>query len=234
MTYLIAGYYFLVAAIFVLNLKTEFIYVNRKFLFGALLTGTGIFFGRFFYEIGEMIGVIMGCLFAVIGLIPVYRKITHKEEAVEVLHLPKDSYEIVSFEEGGKYILKYRNTSYILSTIPPKGAPALKMYVNHVGKNAFAEIVEENKKMNIQDVYGFLLYIMAFFLPVILYFVKDQPQLFEKVLGAVSGILIFHGSYQATMHSDSAFGRMFHIISLVLSILLWILVIMSVLQFLFQ
>ncbi len=234
MIYLIAGYYFLVATIFVMNSKTDFIFINRKYLFGALLMGTGIFFGRFFHEIGEMIGVILGCLFAVTGIIPIYQKIRHKEENVEVLHLPKDSYQIVSFEQNGKYMLKHEDASYILSSIPPKGTPALKVYVSRVGENTFATIVEEDRKFGFQDLYGILLYIIAFLLPVLLCFTKDQPDLFEKVLGATLGILIFHGSYKATMHSEETFGKLFHKISLVMSVILWLSVLINILLFIFH
>ena len=228
MIYLIIGYYLLIATLFVMNSKIDFWYKHRKTIFGLLLIGVGISFGLFFYHINEIMGVIFSGIIALIGIIAIYQKLHNKDEKIEIIHLPKDSYTITSFDETGRYKLNYDGCSYILSSIPPKDTPALKMYVNHIGDNAVATIVRENKEFNFQTVYGTFLYILAVLFPIILYLVKDQPKLFEDVLGAVLGLLIFHGSYQATAYSKDMFGKIAHFGSLGLSIIMWIVILLNI------
>lgn len=175
----IIGYELIVLGFACMIAKVKWLLPVKTYLMMLFLTAGFGLASAAWWKTDSTLGILLGGLGAVWFILLLYSIFKRKGRMKEVVHIPADSYEIAVVDRMAaptiqlSYLLKYQGKSYVLSTSPPEGRPALFLHVKHQKEEGIlsADIAIDTTekllsvKQRLQRWYGILVLLIALLLP---------------------------------------------------------------------
>jgi len=153
---LIIGYYLFVDVIYMTFAQTKIGIKLEKYNLGILALSFLLFAIASTFEKVYDVALIAG-LFVIFFLYYFIKRLLRDKGEVTVIDIPENAYEIETTEEVVgtvliRYILKYQNKSYLLSSIPGKSRPQITLIVHEKeGKIPVARMIVRKKEKTFQS-----------------------------------------------------------------------------------
>lgn len=150
------GYYLFVIAMYMTFAQTKIGIKLEKYNLGILILSFLFFTIASALEKVYDVTLIAG-MFVIFFLYFFIKRLLGNKEDVTVIDIPENAYEIEATEEvvGSvliRYILKYQNKSYLLSSIPGKSRPQITLIVHErEGKIPVARMIIRKKEKTFQS-----------------------------------------------------------------------------------
>lgn len=231
----IIGYELLMIGFACIMAKAEWLISVRKYLMPLFFTAGFGFISIALWNTEPSLGILFGiltllCLFLLIRVL-----VTPKQQIEETLSIPAGSYEIKAVDRAGtpavqlQYLLLYHGKTYLLSTMPPEGKPALLLHTRTqpCSDTVIADIAVDiagktaTPKQRLYQLHGALVMIAALFLP-IAYVMYENGYLTQNLMPDCIMIALGYFTASATRGSQSLLHRLMHWFAVLLEAAGWI------------
>lgn len=233
----IIGYELIVLGFACIEVKAEQLIPIRKHLMLMLLTTGFCLSALALWDIEPSLSILFGILTVACFCLLIWTICTRNRMTNEILHIPAGSYEVEIIDSIGtpaiqlSYRLVYREKGYFISTMPPKGKPALILHTRTQKKSdiMIADIAIDtiNEPLSIKQkmyqLYNILVLLVALFLP-IAYVMYEKHYLTRNLMPNCIMIVLGHLTISATYNSRAILYRLIYWFAVFLEVAGWFII----------
>ncbi len=216
----IIGYELIVLGFACIAVKAERLIPIRRYLMLVLLTIGFCLSAIALWGIEASLGILLGFLSAICFCFLIWIICTRNRLTNQILHIPAGSYEVETIDRIGtsaiqlSYRLVHQGKGYIISTMPPKGKPALILHIRTQKKSDIViadiaiDIMKEplSIKQKMYQLYKALVLVAALFLP-IAYVMYEKHYLEHNLMPNCIMIILGHVTGSAVCSSRAILHR---------------------------
>lgn len=215
--------------------KAEWLFPAKKYLMLLFLTSGFCLVTIALWDREPSLSILFGFLTAVCLSLLIWVIFTRSQQIEEVLHIPLESYEIKVIDRLGtpsiqlNYLLTYQEKTYIISTMPPEGKPALILYAK-TRKNSTTAVADitidtlnkpRTAKQRLYLLHGSLVLITALFLP-ISYVMYENYYLSQNLMPNCMMVVLGYFTALSTKDSKAMLYRLIYWSAIFLEVIGWI------------
>lgn len=233
----IIGYELIVLGFACIAVKAEWLIPIRKYLMLMFLTAGFCLSAIALWGVESSLSILSGLLSVICFCFLIWVICTRNRLRNEILHIPAGSYEVETVDRIGastiqlSYRLVYQGKGYIISTMPPKGKPALILHTKTQKKSdiVIADIAIDvmNEPLSIKQkvyrLYNVLVMIAAMFLP-ISYVMYEKHYLTHNLMPNCIMIVLGHVTISATYNSRVILHRFIYWFAVFFEVAGWFLI----------